>query len=86
MKNLMITQNIRKRRIFELDKLFTRLYDDNVCSKISDERFKQMSKGYETEQTKLKTQLSEFIKKAKLRKLILLNSSTSSANTLIYPS
>ncbi len=60
-----------ERRISELDKLFTRLYEDNVCGKISDERFEQMSHGYETEQAELKTQLtqlSEFIEKSEAKK------------------
>ncbi len=60
-----------ERRISELDKLFTRLYEDNVCGKISDERFEQMSKAYETEQAELKaqlTQLSEFIEKSEAKK------------------
>ena len=34
-----------ERRIEELDKLFTRLYEDNVLGKIDDERFAQMSAG-----------------------------------------
>ncbi len=35
-----------EKRIAELDKLFTRLYEDNVAGKISDERFQLMSEGY----------------------------------------
>ncbi len=60
-----------ERRISELDKLFTRLYEDNVCGKISDERFEHMSHGYETEQAELKiqlTQLSEYIEKSEAKK------------------
>ncbi len=60
-----------ERRISELVKLFTRLYEDNVCGKISDERFEQMSHGYETEQAELKiqlAQLSEFIEKSEAKK------------------
>ena len=38
------------KRVSELDKLFTRLYEDNVSGKISDERFEMMSKNYEAEQ------------------------------------
>jgi DNA invertase Pin-like site-specific DNA recombinase/phenolic acid decarboxylase len=48
-----------EKRISELDKLFTRLYEDNVLGKISDERFAMMSAGYETEQSKLKATVSE---------------------------
>ncbi|MCI7804249.1 MAG: recombinase family protein [Oscillospiraceae bacterium] len=48
-----------EKRIAELDKLFTRLYEDNVSGKISDERFAVMSAGYEDEQKKLMTTVSE---------------------------
>ena len=43
-------------------KLFTRLYEDNVSGKISDERFAMMSKGYEDEKSKLKQAVDEFTK------------------------
>ena len=48
-----------EKRIAELDKLFTRLYEDNVLGKISDERFTVMSAGYENEQKMLKATVSE---------------------------
>ena len=48
-----------EKRIAELDKLFTRLYEDNVSGKISDERFEMMSNGYEAEQADLKVKISE---------------------------
>ena len=53
-----------EKRVAELDKLFTRLYEDNVSSKISDERFEMMSKNYEAEQKELRQiipELSHFI-------------------------
>ena len=53
-----------EKRVLELDKLFTRLYEDNVSGKISDERFEMMSKNYETEQKELRqvvSELTEFI-------------------------
>ncbi len=53
-----------EKRISELDKLFTRLYEDNVSGKISDERFEMMSKNYEAEQKELRQiipELSQFI-------------------------
>ena len=34
----------------EIDKLFERLYEDNVSGKITDERYYRMSAAYETEQ------------------------------------
>lgn len=43
-----------ERRLVELDRLFIRLYEDNVSSRVSDERFAMMSKTYEDEQKKLK--------------------------------
>ncbi len=48
-----------KKRIAELDRLFTRLYEDNVSGKISDERFAVMSSGYEDEQKKLRATVAE---------------------------
>lgn len=51
--------NQAEKRIIELDRQFTRLYEDNVSVKISDERFAVMSKGYENEQKKLKASVTE---------------------------
>ncbi len=48
-----------EKRIIELDRLFTRLYEDNVSGKISDERFAVMSEGYEDEQKKLRATVAE---------------------------
>lgn len=42
-----------QRRMEELDKLFQRIYEDNVSGKISDERFEKLSGGYEAEQKDL---------------------------------
>lgn len=42
-----------QRRMKELDKLFQRIYEDNVSGKISDERFEKLSCGYEAEQKDL---------------------------------
>lgn len=60
-----------KRRISELDGLFKRLYEDNVSSRISDERFTKLSGEYETEQQQLtertavlETELAEQSEKA----------------------
>ena len=39
-----------EKRLEELDRLFIRLYEDNVAGRISDERFSMMSGGYEEEQ------------------------------------
>jgi len=48
-----------EKRIIELDRLFTRLYEDNVSGKISDARFAVMSAGYEDEQKKLRATVAE---------------------------
>ena len=56
-----------EKRIAELDRMFTRLYEDNVSGKISDERFSIMSAGYEDEQKKLRAtvaELTDFIETA----------------------
>ena len=42
------------KRISELDKLFTKVYEDNATGKLSDERFAMMSKSYDEEQKKLR--------------------------------
>jgi len=48
-----------EKRLAELDRLFVRLYEDNVNAKISDERFAVMSKGYEDKQSRLKVEVQE---------------------------
>lgn len=45
-----------EKRIQELDRLFIRLYEDNVASRISDDRFTMMSQAYEIEQYDLKAE------------------------------
>ena len=45
-----------EKRIQELDRLFIRLYEDNVASRISDDRFTMMSQAYESEQYDLKAE------------------------------
>ncbi|WP_418667851.1 recombinase family protein [Allofournierella sp.] len=48
-----------EKRLAELDRLFIRLYEDNVSSKITDERFTMMSSTYEDEQKQLKVDVQE---------------------------
>ena len=43
----------QERRIAELDTIIRKLYEDNVCGKLTDERFTKLSAGYEQEQTEL---------------------------------
>lgn len=57
-----------EKRIAELSVIFKRLYEDNVCGRISDERFTELSLDYEKEQHNLKerrTQLQAELAKAK---------------------
>ena len=42
-----------EKRLNELDRLFMRLYEDNVSGKVNDERFSRMSRAYEEEQAEL---------------------------------
>ena len=51
-----------EKRIAELDKLFAKLYEDNVSGKISDERFEVLSQNYENEQKQLKATVAELSK------------------------
>lgn len=44
-------------RLAELDRLFIRIYEDNVSGRITDERFSLMSKTYEDEQAQLKVDI-----------------------------
>ena len=53
------TLTANEKRIAELDRLFKRLYEDNVAGRISDTRFDQMSKDYEAEQEQLRKQSAE---------------------------
>jgi len=53
----LISKNAK--RIAELDLLFRRTYEDNISGKLSDERFQQLSKGYDSEQLELKQRNSE---------------------------
>ena len=46
-----------QRRMGELDRLFIRVYEDNVAGRINDERFSMMSRSYETEQEQLKVEI-----------------------------
>ena len=58
-KHRQLTQ--AQRRMEELDRLFKRLYEDNISGKINDSRFEKLSADYENEQAELteKMQLLE---------------------------
>ena len=60
--------NAAEKRITELSVVFKRLYEDNVCGRISDERFTELSSDYEKEQRDLRerrTQLQAELARAK---------------------
>lgn len=46
-----------EKRIGELDRLFIRIYEDNVAGRLDDERFAMMSKSYTEEQKDLKAEV-----------------------------
>ncbi len=52
-----------KKRIEEIDRIISRLYEDNISGKISDERYVKMAAGYESEQKALSEQTSADEKK-----------------------
>ncbi len=49
-----------QKRITELDKIFKRIYEDDITGAISHERFLKLSVEYETEQTELQNQIKVF--------------------------
>ena len=51
------TTNYFEKRLGELDRLFIRIYEDNVAGRITDEKFSMMSKTYEDEQAQLKVEI-----------------------------
>lgn len=46
-----------EKRVAELKRLFIRIYEDNACGHLSDERFQMLSESYETEQKELETEI-----------------------------
>ena len=48
-----------KQRISDLDKLFSRIYEDNILGKLSDERYSRMANEYEAEQKRLISEVKE---------------------------
>lgn len=47
----------KQKRCEELDKIISRLYEDNVLARIGDERYESMSQSYELEQVEIKKAL-----------------------------
>ena len=58
-KLLKVTIESSKKRIADLDKLFSRIYEDNVIGKLSDERYSRMASEYESEQKELLLKVTE---------------------------
>ena len=48
-----------KKRVADIDRVISRLYEDNVIGKLSDERFMKMSASYEQEQKNLEVTIGE---------------------------
>lgn len=48
-----------RKRVDEIDRIITRLYEDNIMGKLTDERFSKMSSMYETEQKELEQAIAE---------------------------
>lgn len=42
-----------------MDKLFSRIYEDNILGKLSDERYSRMANEYEAEQKRLISEVEE---------------------------
>ena len=58
-KLLKSTIESSKKRISDLDKLFSRIYEDNIIGKLSDERYSRMADEYESEQKELAVKVAE---------------------------
>ena len=61
-KAILIKRNFiesSKKRISDLDKLFSRIYEDNIIGKLSDERYCRMANEYESEQKGLVIKVAE---------------------------
>ena len=48
-----------EKRIADLDRLFLRIYEDNACGKLSDDKFSMMSQNYEAEQNALEQEVAQ---------------------------
>ena len=59
MKELQLSIEAGRRRIDELDRLISRIYEDNAIGRISDDRYERMSAGYEKEQHDLMVSVAE---------------------------
>lgn len=53
-KQITLEYEQKQKRCEELDKIISRLYEDNVLGRISDERYESMSQSYELEQSEIR--------------------------------
>ena len=58
-QELKLSMESSRKRIADLDKLFSRIYEDNVIGKLSDERYARMAAEYESEQKELLEKVKE---------------------------
>lgn len=58
-KSLRSKTESAKQRISDLNKLFSRIYEDNILGKLSDERYSRMANEYEAEQKRLISDVEE---------------------------
>ena len=77
-QELKLSMESSRKRIADLDKLFSRIYEDKVIGKLSDERYARMAAEYESEQKELldkvreeEKQLSEMEQKSVDMRLLL---------------
>ena len=64
-------QEIRKakKRLSELDKMFSALYEDKVNGNITERNYKQLASSYESEQLELEKQIGEYEEKIRNAKV-----------------
>lgn len=62
-----------EKRLAELDRLFMRLYEDNVSGKVSDQRYAAMSAAYEDEQAALQAEARALEKEIEVQERQLEN-------------
>ena len=58
-KSLRAKTESARQRISDLDKLFSKIYEDNIFGKLSDERYSRMASEYEAEQKRLISEVEE---------------------------
>ena len=66
-KQIQVEYEKKQKRCEELDKIISRLYEDNVLGRISDERYESMSQNYESEQAEIRRAVPEL--KSRLEEL-----------------